>query len=196
MGERKAEIKRRTKETDVKVSINLDGTGASEIETGVGFLDHMLELLSKHSSIDMKINAAGDRKVDDHHTVEDVGICLGQALRKALGDKKGITRFGDARVPMGEALADVALDLSGRGELVFNVEFPAQKVGEYDTELTEEFLGALCNNGGINLHVNVPYGANTHHINEAIFKALARALREAVSRRLGSDDVPSTKGVL
>lgn len=193
---RASEIKRETNETMVDVSIHLDGEGVGKIDTGVGFFDHMLELLAKHSLIDIAVTAKGDTHIDDHHTVEDVGICLGKAIDKALGDKHGINRFGHSAAPMDEALADVAVDISGRGFLVLNVSFPSDIVGSYDVQLTEEFLRAFCTNAGITLHVNVPYGTNVHHITEAIFKGLARALYHAVliaSRKIG---VPSTKGVI
>lgn len=193
---RKAEVKRKTKETRIELSLNLDGTGDSDISTNVGFLDHMLDLLARHALFDIKVRAAGDTQIDDHHTVEDVGICLGRALKDALGEKRGIVRFGDASVPMDEALANVAVDIGGRAELVFNVTFPTEKVGRYDSALTEEFLRALVANAGINLHVNVPYGKNTHHITEAIFKGLAKALDKATRIDPRRTDVPSTKGVI
>jgi len=193
---RASEIKRETKETVVDVSVHLDGEGATKIDTGVAFFDHMLDLLGKHSLMNLTVTAKGDTRVDDHHTVEDVGICLGKAVNEALGDKRGINRFGHSAAPMDEALADVALDISGRGFLVFNVAFPSERIGSYDVQLTEEFLRAFCSNAGITLHVNVPYGTNAHHVTEAIFKGLARALYHAilmVSRKLG---IPSTKGVI
>ena len=193
---RASEIKRETKETVVDVSVHLDGEGATKIDTGVGFFDHMLDLLGKHSLMNLTITAKGDTHIDDHHTVEDVGICLGKAVNEALGDKHGINRFGHSAAPMDEALADVAMDISGRGFLVFNVAFASESIGSYDAQLTEEFLRAFCSNAGITLHVNVPYGSNAHHVTEAIFKGLARALYHAiliVSRKLG---IPSTKGVI
>ncbi len=193
---RKAEVKRKTKETRIELSLNLDGTGDGDISTNVGFLDHMLDLLARHALFDIRVKAEGDTHVDDHHTVEDVGICLGRAFKDALGDKKGLARFGDAAVPMDEALAGVAVDIGGRPELVFNVKFPTEKVGRYDSALTEEFLRAFVANAGINLHVNVPYGRNTHHISEAIFKGLARALDQASRVDLRRTGVPSTKGVI
>jgi len=196
MRSREAEVKRKTKETQIELSLSLDGQGKSKVSTGVGFLDHMLDLLSKHALFDLTVKAAGDTHVDDHHTVEDVGICLGQALKQALGDKKGITRFADASVPMQEALANIALDISGRPALVFNVAFPREKVGSFDVDLAQEFLEALTTNAGLNLHVNVPYGKNAHHVVEAIFKGLAKALDRAVRLDERSRDVPSTKGVL
>ena len=193
---RKADVKRKTKETKIELSLNLDGTGDSDISTNVGFLDHMLDLLARHALFDLKVKATGDTHVDDHHSVEDVGICLGRAIKEALGEKKGIVRFGDASVPREEALANVALDIGGRMELAFHVTFPTEKVGRYDSALTEEFLRALVANAGINLHVNVPYGRNTHHITEAIFKGLAKALDKATRIDPRRTDVPSTKGVL
>ena len=193
---RAAEETRKTKETEVRVSLGLDGEGRTAVSTGVGFLDHMLDLLGKHAVFDLEIRATGDTHVDAHHTVEDVGICLGKALVSALGDKRGIRRFGHASVPMDEALADVSLDVSGRPFLVFEVAFPTEKTGEFDAQLAEEFLRALATNAGLTLHVRVPYGKNTHHIAEAVFKALARALREAVATDPRVRDVPSTKGTL
>ncbi len=196
MTTRTASVNRKTKETHVELTVNLDGEGSSNINTGVGFLDHMLDLLTKHALFDLHVKATGDRVVDDHHTVEDVGICLGQAVKEALGNKKGICRFAHASVPMQEALANIALDISGRSALVFHAEFPSEKIGNFDAELIEEFLEAFSANAGVNLHVNVPYGSNAHHIAEAIFKGLARALEDAtrINRRIG--DVPSTKGIL
>lgn len=194
---RKSEIKRKTNETNVELSLDLDGKGRTDCKTGVGFLDHMLDHLGKHSLCDLSVRATGDLHVDSHHTVEDVAICLGEALEKALGDKKGIRRYGNARVPMDEALADVSLDLSGRAAVVWNVSFASDKIGEMDTQLLQEFINRFANVAKINLHVNVPYGSNDHHIAEAIFKALAQALRQAKS--IDSDrpgEVPSTKGTL
>lgn len=196
MAKRTATINRKTKETQVELSINLDGSGTSNINTGVGFLDHMLDLLTKHGLFDMTIKASGDRIVDDHHTVEDVGICIGQGLKEALGDKKGIRRFSSSSVPMQETLANIALDISGRPALVFNATFQKEKIGSFDAELIEEFLEAFTTNAGVNLHVNIPYGANAHHIAEAIFKGLARALKDAVQLDERIKDVPSTKGIL
>ena len=194
---RTAQIHRVTKETNVTLSLSLEGAGTVSAATGVGFLDHMLDHLGKHSLCDLDVRAAGDVQVDDHHTVEDVGICLGQALAKAVGDKAGIRRYGQAMVPMDEALAEVALDLSGRSMLVFNVTFPGDKIGTFDTQLVEEFLQAFCREGGVNLHVNVRSGSNDHHIAEAIFKALAQALRSAVSiDPARGGQTPSTKGSL
>jgi len=196
MGDRTAEITRETKETKIRLKLGIDGGGNTSISTGVGFLDHMLELLAKHALMDLEIEATGDRQVDDHHTVEDVGICLGLALKEALGDKRGITRFGDVSVPMQEALANVALDISGRPALVFNVNFNTPKIGSFDAALAEEFLEGFVANGGVNLHVNVPYGKNDHHIAEAVFKGLAKALRKATALDDRATGVPSTKGVL
>jgi imidazoleglycerol-phosphate dehydratase len=197
MSHRTAAIKRRTKETDIELELDLDGTGLVQADTGIGFLDHMLDHLGKHSLTDLSVRARGDLKVDDHHTAEDVGICLGQAIGKALGDKAGIRRYGSASVPMDEALANVALDLSGRAVVVFNVRFAGDKIGAFDTQLVGEFLRAMAGNCGMNLHVNVPAGSNDHHVAEAIFKALAQALRAAKEidpQRGGA--VPSTKGTL
>jgi imidazoleglycerol-phosphate dehydratase len=193
---RSAEISRQTKETRVKVALNLDGSGKSSPETGVGFFNHMLDLLARHALVDLTVNAEGDLEVDAHHTVEDVGIVLGQALEKALGDKRGIHRYGWAIVPMDESLAQVAIDLSGRAAFVFNVKFNGGQIGTFPTELIEEFFKAFANSARLNLHVTVPYGTNNHHIAEAIFKATARALRQAVSTDPRNPDVPSTKGSL
>jgi imidazoleglycerol-phosphate dehydratase len=193
---RSAEISRQTKETRVRVALNLDGVGKSSPETGVGFFNHMLDLLARHSLIDLTVNAEGDLEVDAHHTVEDVGIVLGQALEKALADKRGIYRYGWAIVPMDESLAQVAIDLSGRPAFVFNVKFTGDTIGAFATELIEEFFKAFATSAKMNLHVAVPYGTNNHHIAEAIFKATARALRQAVSLDPRNNDVPSTKGSL
>ncbi|MFN3531332.1 MAG: imidazoleglycerol-phosphate dehydratase HisB [Candidatus Brocadia sp.] len=196
MTKRTATIHRKTKETQVELTLNIDGEGNSHISTGVGFLDHMLDILTKHSLLDLTIKASGDRIVDDHHTVEDVGICFGQGIKEALGDKRGIRRFSNSSVPMQETLAHVAIDISGRPALVFNVAFHTEKIGSFDVELIEEFLKAFSTTAGINLHVNVPYGSNAHHIAEAIFKGLARALGDAVRIDERIKDIPSTKGVL
>src|SRR5438552_13332380 len=196
MTSRTADISRKTKETDIKLSLNLDGSGAGSSSTGVGFFDHMLDLLTRHSLIDLKVEASGDLQVDAHHTVEDVGIVLGQAIDKALGDKKGIYRYGWAIVPMDESLAQVAIDLSGRPAFVFNVQFKGSMIGTFPVELVEEFFKAVATNAKMNLHINVPYGTNNHHIAEAIFKACAKALRQAVSPDPRNSDVPSTKGSL
>jgi imidazoleglycerol-phosphate dehydratase len=196
MPPRQASVKRTTKETDITLDLTLDGRGRSECRTGVGFLDHMLDLLAKHALLDLAVQAKGDLQTDQHHTVEDVGIALGQALKEALGDHAGIRRFGAAAVPMEEALAQVAVDLSGRPALVFAVQFGVAKTGEFDTALVEEFMNALVANGRFNLHVAVPHGRNAHHVSEAIFKALAVALRQAVETDPRRQDVPSTKGRL
>jgi imidazoleglycerol-phosphate dehydratase len=196
MPNRTAQLARKTKETDINLSLNLDGKGTASVQTGVGFFDHMLDLLARHSLIDLSVAAKGDLDVDSHHTVEDVGIVLGQALEKALGDKRGIYRYGWAIVPMDESLAQVAIDLSGRPAFVFNVKFSGESIGQFPVELIEEFLKSLSTSGKLNLHVNVPYGTNNHHISEAIFKGLAKALRQAISIDPRNDDVPSTKGSL
>lgn len=192
---RKAEIKRQTGETEVSVQLRLDGTGEYVLNTGVPFFEHMLALLSKFSQFDLNIRARGDLDVDDHHTIEDVGICLGEALVRALGDKAGISRFGHAIVPMDDALVLVAVDLSGRGYLCFEAPLPATRVGQFDTELVEEFLRAVAVNGRFNLHVRLFAGRNTHHIVEAVFKALGVALSQAVSVD-SQRGIPSTKGVI
>jgi imidazoleglycerol-phosphate dehydratase len=194
---RKASLRRTTKETDVEVAVDLDGAGNAAIATGIGFLDHMLDLLARHSRIDVSVMARGDLHIDHHHTTEDVGIALGQALKQALGDMKGITRYADVHVPMDEALTRVAIDISGRPFLVFKAEFVRDKVGAFDTELVEEWFRAFATNAGITLHVETLYGTNDHHIAESCFKGLARALRSALaidSRAAG--EVPSTKGRL
>ena len=194
---RKAEIARKTAETDIKLAIDLDGTGASEIKTGVGFLDHMLTLFSKHSRIDLTVSCAGDTWVDDHHSVEDIGICLGFALKDALGEKRGIARYGDITLPMDEALMLCALDVSGRGGLFMDVNYPTEKIGAFDTQLVKEFMDALAKNAGLTLHFKMLVGENSHHIAEAQFKSLARALKQAVSIDPSlAGEVPSTKGVL
>jgi imidazoleglycerol-phosphate dehydratase len=194
---RKAAVKRTTKETDVAVAVDLDGSGAASIATGIGFLDHMLDLLARHSRIDMTIKAAGDLHIDHHHTTEDVGIALGQAVRQALGDMKGITRYADVHLPMDEALTRVAIDISGRPFLVFRATFGRDKIGTFDTELVREWFQAFAMNAGITLHVETLYGANDHHISESCFKGLARALRTAVAiDPRAKDEVPSTKGSL
>ena len=196
MTKRKATTERRTKETHVSVELSLDGEGNAKVRSGVGFLDHMLELFARHGRLDLNLEAAGDTEVDDHHTVEDVGIALGQAIDRALADRAGIARFGYAAVPMDEALAEVAIDLSGRGLLVFNAAFPQEKIGSYDVSLTHEFFQALASNARMTLHVNTPYGQDGHHITEAIFKAFARALADAVALDARVKGVPSTKGTL
>ncbi|MBY6004256.1 imidazoleglycerol-phosphate dehydratase HisB [Salipiger bermudensis] len=194
---RKASISRKTAETAIEVSIDLDGSGTYDNQTGVGFFDHMLDQLSRHSLIDMTIRAEGDYHIDDHHTVEDTGIAIGQALVAALGDKRGIRRYGSCHLPMDDAQVRAALDLSARPFLVWNVAFPSQKIGSFDCELVREFFQALATHGGITLHVDQLHGINSHHIAEAAFKAVARALREAVEPdpRKG-DAIPSTKGAL
>jgi len=196
MSTRKATVERKTKETDITLTINLDGDGQVEVKTGVGFFDHMLDHLGRHGLFDLKIQAKGDLHVDAHHTVEDVAICLGQAIDQALGDKAGIFRYGCFTVPMEETLADVAVDLSGRPLLAYNVKYPGEKIGGFDVELVGEFLRALANNAKMNLHVRVPYGDNNHHIAEAIFKALGKALCMAVALDPRRKGVPSTKGTL
>lgn len=193
---RAAEIKRKTNETDIILNINIDGSGFGEISTGVGFLDHMLTLFAKHGLFDLKVKAIGDLNVDAHHTVEDIGIVLGQVLKEALGEKKSIKRYGTAFVPMDEALAMVSLDLSGRPFLVFDARFTSDKVGEMETELVEEFFRAVAFNAGINIHIKVFYGCNNHHIIEAIFKAFARSLDEASCIDERIEGVMSTKGTL
>jgi imidazoleglycerol-phosphate dehydratase len=194
---RRAKIARKTAETEISVEINLDGTGVYANETGVGFFDHMLDQLARHALIDLTIAASGDLHIDEHHTVEDVGITLGQALAEALGDKRGIRRYGAFTLVMDEARVDAALDLSARPFLVWDVDFPTPKIGTFDTELVREFFQALSTHGGITLHVTKRAGVNSHHIAEATFKSVARALREAVEpdpRR--ADAIPSTKGAL
>jgi imidazoleglycerol-phosphate dehydratase len=194
---RKASVKRATKETNVEVAVDLDGDGRGSIATGIGFLDHMLELLARHSRIDINVKAKGDLHIDQHHTTEDVGIALGQAVKQALGDMKGITRYADVHVPMDEALTRVAIDISGRPFLVFNVEFVRDKVGPFDTELVQEWFHAFAVNAAVTLHVAALYGSNDHHIAESCFKALARALRAAVAiDPRAANEVPSTKGTL
>ena len=194
---RTASIKRKTKETDVEVSVDLDGTGAGTISTGIGFLDHMLDLLARHSRIDITVKAKGDLHIDYHHTAEDVGIALGQAVKQALGDMKGITRYADVHLPMDEALTRVAVDVSGRPFLVFTVQFGRDKIGNFDTELVNEWFQAFAMNSGITLHVETLYGSNDHHISESCFKGLARALRTALAiDPKAANEIPSTKGSL
>jgi imidazoleglycerol-phosphate dehydratase len=194
---RSASVSRRTAETDVAVSIALDGTGKAEISTGVGFLDHMLELFARHGLFDLTVKVTGDLHVDQHHTTEDTGIALGQAILQALGDKKGISRYADIHCPMDETLTRVALDISGRPFLVFRTAFPTEKIGVFDTELVREFYQAFAINAGLTLHVETLYGENSHHIAESCFKGLARALRQAVALDPGEEGrVPSTKGTL
>jgi imidazoleglycerol-phosphate dehydratase len=194
---RSANVSRRTAETDVSVSLSLDGSGAAAISTGVGFLDHMLELFARHALFDLEVKVAGDLHVDQHHTTEYTGIAIGQAFLKALGDKKGIARYADIHLPMDETLSRIALDISGRPFLVFKAEFPAEKIGAFDTELVREWFQAFAMNAGVTLHAETLYGDNSHHIAESCFKGLARALRRAVAldpREEGR--VPSTKGAL
>ena len=193
---RTARIQRKTAETEIQLQLTLDGTGQSQVATGVGFLDHMLVLLAKHAAVDLVAEAAGDLAVDQHHTVEDVGICLGQAIREALGDKSGIRRYGHFTLPMEETLVTSAVDLGGRAYFVFQADFPTPKIGQFDTELVADFWHALSANALANLHVTVHHGRNSHHIAEAIFKATARALRMAVEPDPRIRDVPSTKGTL
>jgi imidazoleglycerol-phosphate dehydratase len=194
---RKGSVRRATSETQIELALDLDGSGKAAISTGVGFFDHMLELFARHGLIDLTVTAKGDLHVDDHHTVEDVGIALGQAIREALGDKKGIARYASLDLPMDETLTRIAIDVSGRPFLVFRTAFAAQKIGTFDTELVREFFQAFAMNAGITLHVETLYGANAHHIAESCFKGLARALRAAVAldpREAGR--IPSTKGAL
>ncbi len=194
---RNASLSRKTRETDIQVEVTLDGSGESEISTGVGFFDHMLDQIARHSLIDLKIQAKGDLHIDFHHTVEDVGIALGQAIRQALGDMKGITRYADVHLPMDETLTRVAMDISGRAFLVFRTEFHTPRIGDFDTQLVREFFQAFAMNAGLTLHVETLYGINDHHISESCFKGLARALRIAVSiDERQSGRVPSTKGTL
>lgn len=193
---RTAEIERRTNETKIKLALGLDGEGKTELSTGVPFLSHMLDLFAKHGHFDLRVDADGDIEVDGHHTTEDIGICLGQALSQALGDKRGIKRYGNAFVPMDEALAQVVVDLSNRPHLEFRADIPAPMIGSFDTELVHEFLWKLAIEAKMNLHVIVHYGRNSHHIVEAIFKALGRALDEATSHDPRVKGIPSTKGML
>ncbi|BAQ69489.1 imidazoleglycerol-phosphate dehydratase [Rhodovulum sulfidophilum] len=194
---RTAKITRKTAETEISVELGLDGSGRYDMATGVGFFDHMLDQLARHSLIDMTVRCQGDTHIDDHHSVEDTGIAIGQALAQALGDKRGIRRYGSCLLPMDDALLRAALDLSGRPYLVWNVDFPTEKIGCFDTELVREFFQALATHGGITLHVDALHGLNSHHIAEAAFKAVARALREAVETDpRKADAIPSTKGAL
>jgi len=194
---RTADVERKTKETDIRVSINLDGNGTHTINTTIPFLDHMISLMSKHGLINLKIRAKGDIEIDYHHTVEDLGIVLGKALKQALGDMKGISRYGQASVPMDETIASVSLDISGRPYLVYKVEFPKKgKLRNFDPDLVEDFLQAFVSNSGLTLHISIPYGRNTHHIIEAIFKALGRALRQAITIDPRVKGIPSTKRVI
>lgn len=193
---RTAHIQRQTAETDIELELSLDGSGQADVQTGVGFLDHMLTLLARHAAFDLRVAAKGDLHVDQHHTVEDVGICLGQALKQALGDKAGIRRYGHFTLPMDETLVTSAVDLSGRFALAFNAPLPSPKIGAFDSELLEEFWNAFAGNSLCNLHVLLHYGRNSHHIAEAVFKATARALRMAVEHDPRMPGVPSTKGTL
>lgn len=193
---RTAEIQRKTAETEIELRLNLDGQGDAQIESGVGFLDHMLTLLTKHSGFDLTIKARGDLHVDQHHTVEDIGICLGKALRQALGDKQGIQRYGSMTLPMDETLVTVAVDLGGRYWFEERFEFPTEKIGEFDTQLVSEFWRGCAGNALMNLHVLLHHGSNSHHISEAIFKATARALRQATSPDPRQTGIPSSKGTL
>jgi imidazoleglycerol-phosphate dehydratase len=194
---RKATVRRTTKETDVAVTVDLDGRGETTIASGIGFLDHMLDLLARHSGIDIGVKAQGDLHIDHHHTTEDVGIALGGAVKQALGDMKGITRYADVHLPMDETLTRVAVDISGRPHLVFKAAFTHDKIGSFDTELVREWFQAFAMNAGITLHVETLYGSNDHHISESCFKGLARALRAAVAiDPRAKDEVPSTKGSL
>jgi imidazoleglycerol-phosphate dehydratase len=194
---RKGAITRKTRETSIEVGLDLDGTGVADVVTGVGFFDHMLDQLARHSLIDLTVRAEGDRHIDDHHTVEDVGIALGQALAKALGDKRGLIRYAHCLLPMDETLTQVALDVSGRPFLVFRTEFPTERIGAFDTALVREFFQAFAGNAGLTLHIETIYGVNSHHIAESCFKGVARALRDAVAidPREGGR-APSTKGAL
>ena len=196
MSRRVAKIERKTAETEVALELNLDGTGQANVATGVGFLDHMLTLLARHGLFDLTVRAQGDVHVDFHHTVEDVGICLGRAIRDALGDKRGLTRYGSLALPMEETLMTTAVDLSGRAWLVVQVRFPTEKIGAFDTELVETFWQAVAANGLFNLHFVLHHGSNSHHIAEAMWKGFARALRQAVAIDPRERDVPSSKGTL
>ncbi len=193
---RTAHIQRSTAETKIELSLNLDGSGTPNISTGVGFFDHMLTLFARHSLIDLTVKADGDLHIDQHHTVEDVGICLGKAIAEAVGDKKGIVRYGSMTLPMEETLVTSALDLSGRSWFVWNVTIPTEKIGQFDSELVREFWQAVSSNAQMNLHLLLHYGGNSHHIAEATFKATARALRQAISTDPRQVGVPSSKGVL
>jgi imidazoleglycerol-phosphate dehydratase len=194
MASRTAKVERKTNETDITVEMNLDGSGSYRLDTSVGFLDHMLSHLAKHGRIDLTVAAKGDLEVDAHHTVEDVAICMGNCLADALGDKKGIARYGSTSLPMEDALANVAVDLSGRSFCAYKVDYNTEKIGDFDVECIEEFLRSFSSAGKFNLHVNVPYGTNSHHIAEAVFKALGQSLAQAT--RIVSGDLPSTKGTL
>ncbi len=196
MKPRRAEVARKTRETDIRLALALDGTGKARVNTGIGFLDHMLELLAAHGGMDLFLAAKGDLRVDAHHTVEDIGICLGEAIRKALGRKEGIVRYGFCTLPMDEALVSVALDLSGRPHLSYQVKVGRRKIDSFDTQLVEEFFRALVNHAGLTLHIGLISGRNAHHIIEAVFKGVARSLAAAAARGGASKGVPSTKGTL
>lgn len=196
MKERKGEYKRKTLETEIEVKMNLDGKGISNLQTEIYFLNHMLTLFTRHGFFDLEIKAKGDLEVDYHHTVEDIGICLGEAIKNALQDKKGIKRYGFTILPMDESLVQVALDLSGRGQLVYKVQFQQERVGSFEVGLVEEFFRALSYHSGMTLHINLLYGKNSHHIIEAIFKAFSRALDEATREDNRLDNIPSTKGII
>jgi len=193
---RTASVTRRTAETDISLTLNLDGSGQADAQTGVGFFDHMLDLLARHAAIDLEVKARGDLHVDQHHTVEDVGICFGQAVKQALGDKSGICRYGHFTLPMEETLVTSAIDLSGRYAFVFDVSFPTPKIGDFDSELVEDFWQAAAANALCNLHVMLHHGRNSHHISEAVFKSVARSLKMAVALDPRTSGVPSTKGTL
>lgn len=194
---RESNLERKTKETEIKINLNLDGTGKSNIDTGIGFIDHMLELFSFHSGIDLVVKCNGDLNVDGHHTVEDLGILLGKSIREALGDKKGILRYGDCFMPMDETLSHCSLDISGRPYLVFNVNLPSEKVGTFETELTEEFFRAVAMNGELTLHLNLEYGKNTHHIIESLFKSFGRSMKQAIKiDKENPNKILSSKGML
>ena len=194
--ERKGEYKRKTLETEIEVKMNLDGKGISNLQTEIYFLNHMLTLFARHGIFDLEIKAKGDLEIDYHHTVEDIGICLGEAIKEALQDKKGIKRYGFTILPMDESLVQVALDLSGRGQLIYKVQFKQERVGSFEVSLVEEFFRALSYHAGITLHINLLYGKNSHHIIEAIFKAFSRALDEATREDNRLDNIPSTKGII
>ncbi len=193
---RNASIDRKTAETDIQLELELDGSGQSSIQTGVGFFDHMLTLLSRHSLFDLNVTANGDTNVDDHHTVEDVGICFGQALEQALGDKQGISRYGSLTLPMEETLVTSAVDLSGRIAFVYRVDYPTEKIGQFDTQLVDVFWQAVAANAKLNLHILLVHGDNSHHIAEGVFKSTARALRQAVTIDARESGIPSSKGTL
>ena len=194
---RNSTIQRTTGETDIQLALDLDGDGSSKIDTGVGFLDHMLTLFAKHSGFDLTVIAKGDSHIDDHHTVEDIGICLGSAIQEAVGDKRGICRYGSMILPMDETLVSTALDLSGRVAFVWNVAIPTEKIGTFDSQLAQEFWQAVTTNAQMNFHANLQYGTNSHHIVEAVFKSAARSLRQAVSHDPSQEGkIPSTKGTL